>query len=254
MRRISGYFISVLLILNFSNLHIYAQDTILIPLKIKVGFEVSGPAIYMADKNIMNYEAYFAYDINEKLAAAIGTGFLNFSHSQYNYSYLNKGMFAKAGIDLNLLKPDKNLGKYWVGLSLRYGLSVFNSEVPSFQHENYWGKTVSSIARQTNWGHFIEVSPGVRAEVFKNFSMGWTVSLRMLLYSGTGKDLKPIYFPGYGNGGKSVSTGLSYFLVWNIPYKKINVILKKEVPEVSEDTEDSTESDQNSNYGRNTNR
>jgi hypothetical protein len=213
-----------------------AQDTILIPLKIKVGLEVSGPAIYFSEKKNLNAEGYISVDLNEKRSVVLGAGYLNYKYSQYNYNYLNKGFFVRTGIDFNLLKPEKSMGKYWAGIGLRYGLSVFTSEVPSFQQENYWGITSSSIARKTNWGHFIEASPGVRAEVFRNFSMGWTISLRMLLYTGTGKDLRPIYFPGFGNGGKTFSTGLSYFIVWNIPYKKINVILKKEVPEETEDT------------------
>ena len=43
----------------------------------------------------------------------------------------------------------------------------------------------------------------------------------MLVYSGTGKDLKPIYIPGFGNGTQSVTIGFSYFISLNIPYKKI---------------------------------
>ncbi|MBE3085937.1 MAG: hypothetical protein IMZ64_06945 [Bacteroidetes bacterium] len=236
MRRTYVYFISLLFILFSSLIQVNAQDTILIPLKIKVGLEVSGPAIYFSEKTILNAEGYIAADINEKVSAVFGAGYLNYKYSQYNYNYLNKGMFVRTGVDFNLLKPDKSLGKYWAGIGLRYGLSLFTSEVPSFQKENYWGTTSSSIAKKTNWGHFVEVSPGVRAEVFKNLSMGWTISLRMLLYTGTGKDLRPIYFPGFGNGGKTVSKGINYFIVWNIPYKKINVIIKKEVPEETEDT------------------
>ena len=236
MRRTYVYFISLLLILFSSLVQVYAQDTILIPLKIKVGLEVSGPAIYFSEKKNLNAEGYISVDLNEKRSVVLGAGYLNYKYSQYNYNYLNKGFFVRTGIDFNLLKPEKSMGKYWAGIGLRYGLSLFTSEVPSFQQENYWGTTSSSIARKTNWGHFIEASPGVRAEVFRNFSMGWTISLRMLLYTGTGKDLRPIYFPGFGNGGKTFSTGLSYFIVWNIPYKKINVILKKEVPEETEDT------------------
>jgi Domain of unknown function (DUF6048) len=236
MRRTYAYFISLLLIIISSLVQGNAQDTILIPLKIKVGLEVSGPAIYFSEKNILKAEGYISADINEKVSMVLGGGYLNYKYSQYNYNYLNKGIFIRTGVDFNLLKPEKALGKYWAGIGLRYGLSIFNSEVPSFQHENYWGTTSSAIARQTNWGHFIEASPGVRAEVFRNFSIGWTISLRMLIYSGTGKDLRPIYFPGFGNGGKTFTTGLNYFIVWNIPYKKINVILKKEVPEETEDT------------------
>lgn len=244
MRRISEYFISLLFIFISILAEVHGQDTILIPLKIKVGLEVSGPAIYYSKKNTLNTEGYVSADINEKVSASIAGGFLNYKYSQYNYEYLNRGMYVRSGVDFNLLKPEKSLGKYWAGIGLRYGISRFSSEVPSFSHDNYWGTTSSSIAQKINWGHFFEVSPGVRAEVFRNFSIGWTISLRKLIYSGTGKDLKPIYFPGFGNTGKSISTGLSYFIVWNIPYKKINVIIEKEVPEESEDSEETDERQQ----------
>jgi hypothetical protein len=216
---------------------ILGQDTIPIPLKIKIGAEVSGPAIYIADKNNFSTEGYISVDINEKIAWVLGAGYLNYKYSQYNYEYLNNGFFLRVGADMNLLKPNKSLGKYWAGIGLRYGISAFSSEVPSFKHDNYWGTTSSSIVKKTNLGHFIEASPGVRAEVFRNFSIGWTVSLRMLLYAGTGKDLRPIYFPGFGNGTKSFSTGLSYFITWNIPYKNITVITKKEEPPTDDTVE-----------------
>ncbi len=236
MRRISAYFISLLLILCSIQGMVYAQDTIDIPLKIKVGLEVSGPAIYFSDKNILNTEGYISADLNEKRSVVLAAGYLDYKFSQYNYSYLNKGIFFRTGIDFNLLKPEKSLGKYWAGIGLRYGISRFSSEVPSFQDSSYWGITNSSIAKRINWGHFIEASPGVRAEIFRNFSIGWTISVRMLLYTSTGKDLKPIYLPGFGNAGNRFSTAISYFIVWNIPYKKIRVIPKKEVPEEPEDT------------------
>ena len=60
----------------------------------------------------------------------------------------------------------------------------------------------------------------------------------MLLYTGTGKNLRPVYFPGFGDGTKTITAGLNYFIVWNIPYKKIKVILKKEVKEEPEDNTD----------------
>jgi hypothetical protein len=230
------YTSSLLIILSTGLSPVNAQDTIPIPLKIKVGIEVSGPAIYYSDKNISNTEGYFAVDLNEKISVLFGAGHLNYKYSQYNYNYLNKGSFVRVGIDFNLLKPDKSLGKYWVGIGLHYGLSRFNSQTPFLKQDNYWGSTSSIIAQQINWGHFIEATPGVRTEIFKNFSIGWTISMRMLLYSSTGKDLRPIYFPGFGNAGNTISAGVNYFIVWNIPYKKINAILKKEVPEEPEDS------------------
>ncbi len=238
MRRISAYFISLLLFIINSLAQVHAQDTILVPLKIKVGIDVSDPAIYYSDKNILNTEGYISVDLNEKRSVVLGAGYLNYKYSQYNYDYLNKGIYIRTGIDINLLNPVKSQGKYWAGIGLRYGFSVFTSEVPSFQYSDYWGTISSAIAQRKYWGHFIEASPGIRAEIFKNFSMGWTISLRMLLYSSTGSNLKSIYIPGFGNGAKTFSSGINYFIVWNIPFKKINVILKKEAPDEDEDTDE----------------
>jgi hypothetical protein len=203
-------------------IRVQAQDTIPMPLKINIGLEVSGPVISFSDKNIQNTEAYISVDLDEKRSAFFSAGHLNYKYIQDNYTYLNKGSFVRIGMDFNMLKPDKSLGKYYLGIGLRYGLSRFNSTTPVILKTNYWGTTNYSLPSTTYWGHFVEVSPG----------------LRMLLYTGTGKDLKPVYFPGFGNGTKTVATAMSYYIVLNIPYKRINAIMKKEAPEENDDTND----------------
>ena len=243
MRRICAYFFSFLVIILISFLQVKGQDTLLIPLKINAGIEILGPATYFVDKNTLRLEGYVSMDLNEKWAAALNVGYLDYEYSQYNYIYLNNGFFIRAGADYSILKPNKSLGKYWGGIGLRYGLSHFQWEVPEFSQSNYWGESKSSIPSDKSWGHFIEASPGMRAEIFRNFSVGWSVSLRMLLYTGTGNDLKPIYFPGFGNAAKRFSTGFSYFIVWHFPYKKIKVITIKEEPEETDESEESNGSE-----------
>lgn len=259
MRRIYKYSISLLLLIVCPISVVRAQDTLLIPLKMRIGLDAYGPITYLSDKNIFQTEGYFSLDLNEKRSVVVNAGFLNYKYSQsdynYRYDYINRGGFLKTGLDFNLLKPEKAKGLYWAGIGLRYGLSVYNSEIPGIERLNYWGNGATSVASGTSMAHFIEASPGVRAEVFRNISIGWSVSLRKLISSGSGKDLKPLYLPGYGNTGKSISTGISYFIVWNIPYKKIKVIIKKEELEEDEDTEDTDSSedydnrlDPNSNF------
>lgn len=235
MRRTFVYSISLLLFLCGGTLK--AQDTVMFPLKIRAGFDVAGPGIYLSDKNNLNLEGYISYDRNEKMSFVIEVGHLKYKYSQYNYDYATSGIFTRLGVDFNLLKPEISLGKYWAGIGLRYGLSVFSSETPVFQHENYWGTVTSSLPSKTSIGHFLEIAPGVKTELFKNFSMGWTIRLKLLLSGGGGKDLRPIYFPGYGNGGKRTTAGISYYFTWNIHYKTKTVITKPDVPEETEESE-----------------
>lgn len=231
MRRTYGYFTSTLIFLLICLSNMRAQDTIMIPLKIKTGLEVSGPVLNYFDKNTLNVEGYFSVDLNEKFSAVLGGGYLNYKYSQFNYEYFNKGTFIRAGMDMNLLKPKKSQGRYWAGIGMRYGLSMFTSEVPYFTKDNYWGSIASSIPRKRNTGHFVEFTPGVRAELFRNLCIGWTISIRKMISVNSPRNLRPIYMPGYGDGGKSVTTGISYFIVWNIPYKKKQVIIQPEEPE-----------------------
>ena len=238
MRRTFAYIFSLAAVLASATSAARCQDTLLIPLKVNIGIEAIGPVTYIVERKTFNISGYVSADLNEKLSVAGEAGYLDYNFSQYNYTYLCKGFFVRAGTDFNILKPKKSQGKYWGGIGLRYGLSRFNWEVPELSQSNYWGKATSSIPPTTNWGHFIEASPGMRAEVFRNFSMGWSVNLRMRLYTGTYEGIKPVYFPGFGNSGKRFTTGFSYYLVWNIPYKKIRVITKKPEPEEEEDLED----------------
>lgn len=242
MRRICAYYISAQILLITGLITVEAQtqppDTVVIPLKIRAGVEITGPVIYFTDKNNLNTEGFVSADLNERIGLFLGAGYSDFKYSQYNYDYNSKGFFIKAGVDFNFLKPETAMGRYWAGVSLRYGLSSFTSEIPSLEYENYWGSIITSIAPSSVYlGHYLEASPGFKAEIFRNFSMGWSVNIRKLLYSGTGRDLRPIYFPGYGSGEGSMSYGISYYLIWNMPFKKIRVVVKKEEPAETEDTE-----------------
>lgn len=229
MRRIYVYIISSLLAIMPGLLK--AQDTIMFPLKIRAGLELTGPAIYFAEKKNFSAEGYVSRDLNHRTAISLSGGFLNYQYSQYNYNYRNKGIFFRIGPDFNLRNPEVASDKYWAGIGLKYGISFFTTETPSFREANYWGTVWSSIPPVRSAAHFVEVSPGIRTEVFHNFSIGWSLSLRMLVYSGTGRDNRPIYLPGFGKGGSRVSTGIGYYVVWSIPFKKIRYIVKPEEPE-----------------------
>lgn len=211
------------------------QDTLDIPLKIRTAIEVSGPVSHIFNKDILNIEGYVSADLNAGTSVMLGGGFLDYRYSQYNYDYSNNGFFLRTGLDFNLMKPKKSQGKYYTGIGIHYGISSSTSEVNSFSTENYWGPVTSSIGTKTSLAHYAELTPGVRAEIFKNVSIGWNINIRMLLYSDSGKDLKALYLPGFGNGSKRISTGISYFLSWNIPYRRIRIIQRPEEPEEPEE-------------------
>jgi hypothetical protein len=218
MRRTYAYIISVALLLSASL--IYSQDTIPFAYKIKLGADIFGPGYYLIDHNNLTIEGFVSVDIDTNKAVVFEAGYQDFSYSQYNYDYMSKGVFIRAGVDFNLMQHQVSKGQYYGGIGLRYGLSIFTDEVPFLDYDNYWGTATSSIPGATHAAHFVEVSPGIRTELFRNFSIGLTVRLRILIYSGSSPDLDPIDIPGYGNGTKRFSPGLNYYLIWSIPFKR----------------------------------
>jgi hypothetical protein len=227
MKKILKYFISFFLLAGFVS--VSAQDTLNIPLNLRIGFDLFSPAMSLVNKNIKGAEGFMAVDLNDKLAVVFEGGHTDYKYSQYNYNYFSKGTFFRLGVDINSMQTKMALGKYYAGIGLRYGFTVFRQEIIGLEHENYWGITIVDIPSKNYSAHFIEVLPGIRSEIFKNISLGWTIRLRMLLSIGTGKDLKPVYLPGFGNGGKTFSQGFNYYLIWQIPYKNRKVITRPPV-------------------------
>ena len=243
MRRISAYFIS-LLVITFAN-PVIAQDSIKVPLNIRTGFDVFGPIYYSFKPDNFTMEGYAAFDYDIKKSIVIETGYQNFKYSQYNYNYLSKGIFFKFGMDFNLIKPFQAEGKYFGGIGVRYGISFYSSGVPSFKHENYWGTGTGAIPTANHIAHFVEVNPGIRTQLFKNVSIGWNIRLRLLISGGSGIDQKSVSIPGFGNGTKTFSPGINYYISINIPYK--SVFVKPEVEKAPESDAISTTTDKKIN-------
>ncbi len=234
MMRISGFSISLLLIVFASPL--FGQDSIKAPLSIRGGVDIYGPIYNYYYPENMTIEGYISFDPDLKKSYVIETGYQNFTFSQNNYKFSSDGLFLRLGADFNIIKPFQSEGKYYAGVGLRYGMSLYNTQVPSFSHENYWGTATSSISTTSHLAHFFEVDPGIRTQVMKNISIGFYVKLRFMIYSGSSKDLKPVNIPGFGNGTRIFSPGINYYISFSIPYKTLYV--KPEIEKVPEEDQE----------------
>lgn len=219
------------------------QDTIDFPLRLGVGAALYSPVSAFAGLYPRGVEINGFYDINERFTIAADGGFSSFIQENYNYRYENDGFYLRMGTDYNLLNPLLAQGRYYAGISVRYGLSIFSHKVPSIEYNNYWGNYLTSADRTFHAAHFLEASPGIRAEIFNNFFIGWAVNLRLLVFSGTGRDMRAVDIPGFGNGSKPVSGGFNYYISIRIPYRSKRVTYVKPVRDTEEDENDLTRQD-----------
>ena len=235
------YFINILFVATIGLCKLQAQDTIMFPLKLRVGFDVVGASKYFYEKERANLEFFLSADLDEKKSAVFFAGVTDYVYPRYRdatfimYNLNTKGFYTKIGVDFNMLHPTKAAGKYFVGVGFRYGISNYSYGVSDIHFENYWGRYRASIPQKNTWGHFIEVAPTTRVEITKNLSLGWAGNIRKLISSGIGKGMKPVYIPGHGDGSKSFGFALNYFIIWNIPYKEKRVITTPRFSEPEDD-------------------
>ena len=212
-----------------------SQDTVTVPLHFRAGFDIGGPVMHMLNNDISTYGVLASLDLNQAVSLDAGIRYTSFSSVEYNYNFSSTGTSAVIGACYNFMKPKTAQGKYFAGIGLRYGLSFYSQEASGIKYTNEWGEGESSIPLSSHTGHFLEITPGVRTELFKGVTIGWNVYMRVLISSGAGNDLKPMWMPGYGDATSGMTTGAEYYVSFSIPYKKIRVIVKPKREEEDEE-------------------
>ena len=134
---------------------------------------------------------------------------------------------------------DYNLYENWldmeniISVGLRYGLSSFSQELNSYKIYNahpYWGELPAVTASEQFNGlsaSWIEVVTGLKAKMFNNVFVGFSVQLKTLVTNKKPDGFDNLYIPGFnrtynGNFGIGFNYSISYF----IPLYKKKVVAK----------------------------
>lgn len=168
--------------------------------------------------------------INSNLYAAFEGGYANTPYSDSTYTYKGNGMFVTLGVDYNFLKRQYPTEKNIFYGGIRYGFSHFNYSVPTYSiNSPYWGDHLSGSVPKTNVNaHWVELLVGLKAEVLKNFFMGWNIRERILINSVKTDEIAPLVIPGFGSGSKRAVFDVQYTISYVIPFYR----LKEHAPKV----------------------
>ncbi len=223
MQRISGFIISILLLFP---LYCQGQDTIRYPINamkgIRIGVDVSKlilPLIY--DNERWGFEATADMFIKGNFFGVAEAGWLRVNlENDTAYYYKSNGLYAKVGIDYNLLKSRRPYSNDMVYAGFRYGVSVFNYEVDDITvPQYYWpGETGHRIPKNTLNAQWIELLLGIKAEVLKNLYVGLTFRAKFRIIAPKDDFTTPYQIPGYGDGGKGFALGLNYYVSYNFHF------------------------------------
>ncbi len=203
-----------------------AQDTIRYPINemkgIRVGIDVSKlflPLMY--DNERMGFEATAEMHVKGNMFGVAEVGWLRVNLDRDTaYHYKSNGIYAKVGIDYNLLKSRRPFSNDILYVGARYGFSIFSQEADNVTIPGYYwpDATDQVIPKNTMQAHWIEILLGIKAEVLKNFYIGLTFRGKFKFISPKDEYSTPYLIPGYGSGSSGFALGLNYYVSYNIHF------------------------------------
>jgi len=200
---------------------------------VRVGIDLSKIArsIYEEDYKGLEFVGDYRLTKNYYLAAELGNEHKTTDDDRLNFT--TNGSYFKAGFDYNSYENWLDM-ENMIYIGLRYGVSTFSQTLNSYEVYNTdhsFGETSTIISGQKYDGlsaQWVEVVAGVKAEVFNNIYVGFSLRLNRLVSNKKPDNFDNLYIPGFNrtyNGDFGV--GLNYTVSYFLPIYKKKIAPKK---------------------------
>lgn len=144
-----------------------------------------------------------------------------------SFSYNAGGNYWRVGIDQNLIPYSTN-GSV-ISMGLRYARTNFSDEL-NYEDVNLSGdRTSYFLTNKDLSASWLEICIGMRAKVWKNFSLGYMLRTKTFKRINGAGLLEPYDVPGFGRNKKTgeviktTSVGFDYYVYWQWPFRKKHI-------------------------------
>jgi hypothetical protein len=205
---------------------------------LRVGVDLYKLTRGLYDNNYKGLEIVGDYRLTKKYFLAAEIGNENKTTDDDRVNFTTKGSYLKAGFDYNGYQNWLNMENI-ISIGLRYGFSTFNQELNNYRIYNanpYFQETPIIQSGQKFDGlsaSWIEVVAGIKAKVFNNVFVGFSLRLNRLVSNKEPENFSNLYIPGFNRTyDGSFGVGLNYTVTYFVPiYKKKAKTVAKVVDE-----------------------
>lgn len=233
MKHMSKSIFSIILIISVSLTALSQEtkqksDTIKIPQRygLRLGLDLHRITKSFYDKNYKGLEIVGDYRLTKKIyiAGELGNEEKTKQDDQLNYS--TKGTYFKVGFDFNAYENWLDM-ENMIYIGLRAGFSSFSQTLNTYniyEPKSFYG--VSTIDSGQKWNglsaSWIEVVSGLKAEVFNNVYIGFSVRLNYLLSNKEPEGFANLHIPGFNKTyeNSKFGAGFNYTVSYFIPLYK----------------------------------
>ncbi|RTY84999.1 hypothetical protein EKL99_03185 [Flavobacterium sp. ZB4P23] len=194
---------------------------------IRVGVDLFKLTRALYDQNYKGIEFVADYRLTKKYFLAAEIGNENKTTADDRVNFTTKGSYIKAGFDYNAYENWLDMENV-ISIGMRYGFSTFNQELNSYRIYNanpYFGEVPEIVSGKKFSGlsaSWIEVVAGIKAKVFDNVFMGFSLRLNRLVTNKEPENFSNLYIPGFNRTyDGSFGVGFNYTVTYFVPiYKK----------------------------------
>ena len=205
---------------------------------IRVGLDLFKLTRALYDEDYKGIEFVGDYRLTKKYFLAAEIGNENKTTDDDRLNFTTKGSYLKAGFDYNAYENWLDMENI-ISIGMRYGFSTFNQQLNSYRIYNanpYFGEVPVIPSGKKFDGltaSWIEVVAAVKAKVFNNVFVGFSLRLNRLVTNKEPENFSNLYIPGFNRTyDGDFGVGFNYTVTYFVPiYKKKvkpDAIAKKE--------------------------
>lgn len=194
---------------------------------IRVGADLHRLTRSLYDDNYKGFEIVGDYRLTKKIYVAGEIGNEETTVDDDRINFTTKGSYFKVGFDYNAYENWLNM-ENMIYVGVRYGVSTFNHTINSYKvyqnsdidnTGNYLPDVIVNSGQDFSGlsAHWIELVGGVKAELFDNLFLGFSVRIKNLISNKRPEGFDNLYIPGFdrtyaGNFGAGFNYTISYFI------------------------------------------
>jgi len=194
---------------------------------IRVGADLHRLTRSLYDDNYKGFEIVGDYRLTKKIYVAGELGNDNMTVDDDRLNFTAKGSYFKVGFDYNAYENWLDM-ENMIFVGVRYGISSFSQTLNSYtvyqnsdidNTGNYFPDVTVNSGTEFNdlSAHWIELVGGVKAELFDNLFLSFSVRLKNLISNKKPEGFDNLYIPGFdrtyaGNFGAGFNYSISYFI------------------------------------------
>ncbi len=210
------------------------KDKIVYPLYngVSLGVDLWGPGSKLFGNDALTVEVSADVNLKNCFLPTLELGYSSIdSWSDNGSRFKTAAPYLRVGLDYNAFSQNAYQHKLLVGV--RYGITRFNYDVSSFDLEDpLYGGSINPNLSDDVWGGYVpynysdmkasvqwvELCLGLRAHIAGPLYMGWSIRFKFDLSTSADEHAAPWYIPGYGRRCEGTKMGITYTIIYKLPF------------------------------------